>query len=944
MEDDECLCHHEHNNSKSCHCCCHDGEQDGDKLPRLSLKGIAPRLPEYMVDEYKQEQFLSLYPVKDCRPHRVEFSPWSAVPSSLMVIIGHGFKPRRELNTVTVGGSKALVVTAECHRLVVICSWHVKGGPVCVKTKHGEATGPRDFIALSWPLPAPEVDGPPYSFEGVGDGTTVDLRTRLSSLQATHLSTPVRALTVPKVGTAKILCIAGYPRDFPPADLAAAIAAIKSKTNTVTTYYKQASYGQLDVNIDVIGFFKMANKRDRYYKAAPYDAGYPNFDEAALPQICAESVNYAKNQQGRDLNTYDVLMIVMHMETFVRAWGGGSAGPNLSFSQAAGPDQDALSINITLTKALGQMILGDDTDWGRYAHEFGHNIVPSPAVLSEDIYASGQPAEDATGIEFDLMGDHDSHPLFSGYNMDGLGWFSSSNVRVYQWSTTPFSQEVDIIAHGLIQNTNPSRYHLVRIQVSSGLEYYIEVRQRPGGTAQVFDPSIPVPAGQDGGVVVTRSINGTVNNNQPIRLITLLQASLNTLTTGQVAVDPLRTILITVTNDNVQANPRVCRVKIEWAQPNTPTPMGTFDLWIKPWGSDYTTPDIWIDRQPYYPAAPYDRHDASGNPISGGDAPRVGEINHFSARIHNSGTSAASNVLTTFYANTPPGIGDSGNWTPMKTVTLAVPAGGDVVVTTDWAPSVGQHTCLQVAMVPQTGEVGIANNKAQENVFTFLPASHSVPEPVELPVAVRNPLNKRTLVWITLDGVPKGFYVYFPRRWLYLEAFSEQTLELLVIPLCEIKDLETKIANVRVQGYLPWPYNKPQPINNTPPGSAARLIGGIKAIVAPKIGSKITLQPKPKADGNKVTVLGSVTPATAGQIVRVDMSFIDSSRTTYCSVKTNEKGGFSATFSFSVRVPTVVKVAFQAHIINATILAPADSNIVHYTAKVEAPRDPEDPT
>jgi M6 family metalloprotease-like protein len=939
MEHDEFSCRHGHHNDKRCHCCCHDGG-----LPRLSLKDIAPRLPEYMVDEYKQEQFLSLYPVKDCRPHIVEFSPWSAVPSSLMVIIGHGFEPRRELNTVTVGGCKTLVVTAECHRLVIICSFHVKSGPVCVETNDGKATGPRDFKVLSWPRPTPEVDGPPYSFEGVGDGTAVDLRTRLSSsLQATHLSMTVPALNVPKVGMAKVLCIAGYPRDFPPADLAAAMAAVKSKATSVTTYYKQASYKQLDVNIDVIGFFKMANKRSRYYKATPVVDGYPNFDQAALPQIWAECADYAKNKKSRDLNTYDVLMIVMHMEIFVRAWGGGTAGPNISFSQAAGTDQDALSIDITLTKALGQMTLGDDADWGRFAHEFGHNIVPPAAVLPEDIYASGQPASDATGTEFDLMGSHDSHPLFSGYNIDGLGWFSPSNVRVYQWSTAPFSQEVDIVAHGLNQNTDPIKCHLVRIQVSTGLEYYIEVRQRPGATAQIFDPTIPVPAGRDGGVVVTRSINGTVNNNQFIRLITLLQASPTTLTTGQVAVDPLRTILITVTNDKVQANPRVCRVKIEWAQPTMPTPKGTFDIWIKPWGPDYTTPDIWIDRQPYYPADPYDHHDPSGNPTSGGDAPRVGEINHFRARIRNSGTSGASNVVTSFYVNTPPGIGDSGNWTPLRTVSLAVPAGGDVVATTEWDPSVGEHTCLQVAIVPQTGEVSISNNKAQENVFTFLPASHSVPEPVELPVAVRNPLNKRTLVWITLDGVPEGFYVYFPRRWLYLEALSERTLELLVIPLRDIKDLKTKIANVRVQGYLPWPYNTPQPVSNLPPGSTARLIGGIQTIVAPKVGSKITLQPDPGADGNAVTILGGVTPPTAGQIVRVDMSFVDSSRTAYRSVETNANGGFSATFSFSVEGPTVVEVAFQAHIINATILAPADSNIVHYTAKVNVPRVPEGP-
>jgi hypothetical protein len=202
------------------------------------------------------------------------------------------------------------------------------------------------------------------------------------------------------------------------------------------------------------------------------------------------------------------------------------------------------------------------------------------------------------------------------------------------------------------------------------------------------------------------------------------------------------------------------------------------------------------------------------------------------------------------------------------------------------------------------------------------------------------------LVWLTLDGVPEGFYVYFPRRWLYLEALSEQTLELLVIPLREIKDLKIKIANIRVHGYVPWLYNTLQQVNKLPPGSTARLIGGIQAIVAPKVGSKITLQPNPNADGNVIIVIGSVTPPTEGQTVRVDMSFVDSQRiSVYRTVETNANGAFSAYFSFSseslssINSSTVVEVAFQAHIINATILAPADSNVVHYAAKVNVPRD-----
>ena len=42
----------------------------------------------------------------------------------------------------------------------------------------------------------------------------------------------------------------------------------------------------------------------------------------------------------------------------------------------------------------------------------------------------------------------------------------------------------------------------------------------------------------------------------------------------------------------------------------------------------------------------------------------------------------------------------------------------------------------------------------------------------------------------------------------------------------------------------------------------------------------------------------------------------------------------SADSLFSANNSTGVDVVFQAHIINATILAPADSNVVHYTVQV----------
>lgn len=110
----------------------------------------------------------------------------------------------------------------------------------------------------------------------------------------------------------------------------------------------------------------------------------------------------------------------------------------------------------------------------------------------------------------------------------------------------------------------------------------------------MFDPLVPTQGVADGGVLVTRVVRHVQNNNQFMRLITLLQSSSELLLTGDIATDAARTIKITVVNDAVQARPRVSRVRVEWAQPTVPDPTGLVDLWITPWDSSYTTPDIWV--------------------------------------------------------------------------------------------------------------------------------------------------------------------------------------------------------------------------------------------------------------------------------------------------------------------------------------------------------------
>lgn len=884
-------------------------------LPReLSLQYVSASIAEHLIDRQRLRDFLELLPA-DPGPAIADFQPWQGYAGTIMVIAGSGFAEERRDNAVTVGGAPAHVVEASVDRLVVITHPGTRSGPVEVTVGADTAAGPRDFDLLAWPDPSSGEDGPPYSYAGTGTGNAPS------------------AGSVPPTGTAKILVVTCNPTDEVPANAAGTRQDIVDTFADVTTFYDQASYGALTVQVDVTTFVALLGDAAYYHRtnSAP---GYPNIDDAVLDQLMAECAQGAVDQ-GFDLDDYSVLVASVFLpHDVVRAWGGWSTS-NFAYNNGAG-----VAIDLTTAQPLGLIAQRHDADWGRAAHEFGHNLVDGGLVLGEDVYGSDlvDPAS-ATVASFDMMGSHDSHPLFSAFWMHQLGWYEAANVRELTWDRNPFSQEFDIVAHGLAEDADPGRVNLIRIKVSDGLSYFVEVRQRPNtaaADAQIFDANIPLPTSgtPDGGVLVTRAITGELNNNQQTRLVTLLQPDARVMVSGEAAVDPLRTLRISVVNDAVQSRPRVCRVRVEWAQVIADTPGGDFDLRIEPWGPGWETRDIWVDRMPF---GSFDHTDASGNPTGNGDKPRPLELNRFEARIHNDGVTDAANVLVTHYAIEPPGVGDNGNWAPLTTYSLpSVAAGGSVVGRANWVPLVGRHTCLKVAISQQLGEVTGGNNSAQENVFEFEPAASSVPEPVSLTVAVRNPLDEPALVRVSLDGVPRGYRVYFPHRWLYLDARAERALDLLVIPELDLGETKQR-ADVRLSGRVARVYEQPLDITGEP-GSWFTPIGGVTASVTPKHRGTIRLDRKLK-QAERVVVRGEVEPALDKQQVRVDLTRPD--RSVDVALASTDPGGrFQVAIVLRRRGEKQAKpgtYAFQAHVMGATRIAPADSNVVFLTVGKRTP-------
>ncbi|GAB3809512.1 IPT/TIG domain-containing protein [Spirosoma humi] len=797
-----------------------------------------------------------------------DFQPRQGYPGTMLELMGADFGDVNTPITVTIGGETALVLERTPVWMRVLTGQNTKTGKVEVTVGVNSATGPADFeLAKSTTY---YDDGPPVVLKSQGSSGQPGLA---------------------KMGTIKVFVALVTPNDLTavPANIRQTIV---DQWTAATTYYNQASFGKCTLAPTVsANWTTLSGALSDYYWSTKLDAdGNPVLDDDGNPvgydnfwnidRVAAEAVN--ANLTAINNGSFDMVAVCGFLNgAFCRGWGNME---KQTFSYAG----NGLAISAQLNKNTPFITVGEVSDWGRLCHEVGHNIVDpvfNSATLGEDVYGSDLiDASEATAQTFDIMGNHDSHPLFSGFHLENLGWLIDNNpgnidadnsgipgltnIRRVQWDRNPNSIDVDLIAHGLAENSTQGQHHVLKIMITPSLAYYVEVRQQPGATAQVFDTQIPVGASPNqGGVVVTRVLTDTVNNNQQTRFITLAHDPV-VLTQGQQAVDPLRALTISVLNDNIQARPQICRVRIAWAQVIGDDPAGRFDLRITPWNSDFETPDIWIDRPPMGTFT--NLSDSEGRPTGSGDKPLVGTINRFISRIHNDGVDPATNALVTFYSITPPGVGDNGSWTPLKTVSVAtVAAGGFFDAATNWVPLVGEHTCLKVSLSQQLGEITGGNNQAQENIFDFDMPSSSPVEPVVLPVAIRNPSPRRERIHLmpSLVGrqVKDSFLVALPHQWVWVDGNSERILNLVVIaPMTMERYLKIPPVQVRVAGFLERKYTQPDPKGNIP-GEFLTPIGGLTARCKPKRRGRIDMSAK--QENRSIAVFGRIQPAEPTQNV-----------------------------------------------------------------------------
>ena len=888
------------------------------KDPPIRLEEIARKWDFYQAHPHRLVQDLSGIAVIDSRPEVTEFRPLAGLPGCRLTIEGSRFRASRGANLVTVGGEDALVLEAAEDRLEVITGLKTADGPVKVTVAGETGEGPIDFTVLPPPEGAAGEDGPPIFFEGAGTGTS--------------------AMGLDTLGTSDILVVLCYAQDRIPTDLAGTRTDVINNFDNVDDYYDQISYGRKRLDLDYSDWVALSGNYNDYV-----DASIDNFDTTNdCGRIVAEAAYWAKDQ-GFVLDDYDLMTVCLFLDSDrLRALGGWSR-QNIAYNG------DGLNISITVNHDLELIAIGHNANWGRYAHEIGHNLVTAGAVLGEDVYGSDLISGDnATAELFDIMGSHNIRSCFSGFYMDQLAYYNPGNIIELNWNRNPFEATYDIQEHGDIENADPDRCHLVKINVGQGVFYFIETRRRTAAPL-VFDNNIPTGgAAHNGGVIVTKVLTDQVNVNQELRLITLMHDT-TVQGTGVTIDDPERALKITV--ESVEdTDPLTMRVRVAWAQVIEDDVNGTFDLSLTQAGQTWISDDIWVDRQPWGLAP---ETDDQGHTVATIEKPRPGEVNRLYAQVHNSGPDDTTDVKMTFYAITPPGVGDNGAWAPIAATTItSVPGGTVQEAWVPWTPLVDEHTCLKVHAGHQLGEIAGGNNSAQENVFYFSPPSGSPPEPVIMKIAVRNPRDERTLIRTDVLNVPAGYVVHLPHSWVWVEGKGERVMDFTVIPSKDIGYyLETRKqlrCAIDVIGRIPHPYK--EVVEGTGVPAATHWdIGGFTSVVTPKLRGTINID-KDKEIPDGIAIRGVVKPNRSGQQVRVSVEHVGG-KSRYATVYTGTNGKFSYRYnprdmSDKVRMPWQAEsssamqkgiYAVCAEIINASDLSDAKSNTLYFDLREKKP-------
>jgi hypothetical protein len=607
---------------------------------------------------------------------------------------------------------------------------------------------------------------------------------------------------------------------YTPAQLTAAAAELHN-------YFSQISRGQTD--LEVIPVEVSLPHTQEYYFSPP--ACLPAGQETRNP-CPPDLIQDAAQAAVKSLSGVNGISI---LSTFC---GGDVTFPAQTRTLTTG----TVTLGVSLDFECPGPAPGPSTVvWGGWAHEFGHQL--ENAAYGQNSFSfgnGGHPSGYASG--YDQMDscypcDAGAYSLLGPNIVNGTervfgGWLSPQAVTVTSPPGKGQTTTATVVLAPL-EETSPTTPQVLKIPVSDGIYYLVEVRKPiaqdqlqnygPGPARGIYDTGVHILQIQEAGDPPVRPINacdttdpkGCVYSSSDSR-----SANCNATTrpaycwpfdlwhVGETFTDAGSGVQIAIqkpVGDGFQV------------QVTQGTPPGFPHNAILPWDTapeyTYETVDIWVDsscngyEDVVGPKGLLYGRRADGTVIGNGDDPCANHENRVYANVRNLGGVTATNVVVHFSVSNPLGTGMTGDWSPLGTATIpTLAAGATTSVSVTWTPKVtltaqqqaatafAFHSCIQVTIDPVPGEIVTAGHLAQENFDNFTAqqtttgSSNKHYEPIhgQFYVALPGNLDKASINLNVMSRLPKG--------WTYKVGDGSQTVNL---------DTRNRSVNVPVDIQIP---------------------------------------------------------------------------------------------------------------------------------------------